>query len=228
MNPTRVIGYIRVSLEKQATDGVSLAAQRERIELYCKSHGLTLDTVHADEGISGKKAENRPGLLAAVAETRKAKGILIVYSLSRLTRSIKDLLDIFDSLEKAGANLVSLTESFETHTSMGRFAFKLFGLVAELERELIGERTKEALRHKRANGEKCGGHMPYGYALVDGKLVEHYDEQATIHGIKVCRQGGESFPVIAKRLNRDARPTRTGVPWSAKVVRDVYMRTQPR
>src|SRR4051794_2919472 len=110
----QVIGYVRVSTEDQATEGVSLDAQRARIESWCALHGATLRDVHVDAGLSGKRADNRPALRAALDSVCAAKGVLVVYSLSRLARSTKDTLTIAERLERAGADLVSLSEKIDT------------------------------------------------------------------------------------------------------------------
>lgn len=239
--------YVRVSKDRQARLGVSLGAQEATLRAYCEQKGFTVAAVHAEpnddegrkKGRSGKKMTNRPGLLAALAAVKRDKGILCVYSLSRLTRSIKDLIDIFEQLQKAGADLASTTESFDTTSSMGRFAFKLFGLVAELERELISERTAEALAHKQAIGEKCGGRVPFGYVAVDtGKrktddegrervirsLIPSEDEQATIRLILRECAGGKRFSACARLLNERRVPTRVGGCWKESVVSKIYRR----
>ena len=77
-------GYVRVSTEEQAREGVSLDAQRAKVQQYCDLHGLALARVYADEGISGKRADNRPGLQDAITAACGGKGALVVYSLSRL------------------------------------------------------------------------------------------------------------------------------------------------
>lgn len=222
------IGYIRVSTDSQADDGVSLDAQRERIIDYCTRQNIALATIEADEGLSGKRADNRPGLRKALKAVCRAKGVLVVYSLSRLTRSIRDLLDIFETLQKADADLVSITESFDTTSAMGRFAFKLFGLVAELERELIGERTSAALAHKRRKGEKTGGQVPYGFTVLDDegvkRLVPVEDEQKIIRQLNARHDKGEGYKSLASWLNRERVPTRTGAPWSAKVIKGIIRR----
>ena len=88
---TRVaIGYCRVSTAGQAEQGVSLDSQRERIQAWCQAQGYHLAAVHIDAGLSGKRADNRPGLQAALADACRQKAALVVYSLSRLARSVPD------------------------------------------------------------------------------------------------------------------------------------------
>ena len=108
----KAIGYIRVSTQQQAEEGVSLEAQRAKIEAWCVINDYELTNVYCDSGISGTKSD-RPELLAALEHTTKDTA-LICYSLSRLTRSTKDMLQLSEELNRKGANLVSLTEKIDT------------------------------------------------------------------------------------------------------------------
>ena len=144
----KATGYVRVSTGKQAEEGVSLEAQEARIRAWCQAQGHELAATEVDAGLSGGRADNRPALQAALAAVCRAKGVLVVYSLSRLARSTRDALDIAERLHDAGANLVSLTESIDTTTAMGQFVFEVLAAVAALERNLISERTTMAIDRK--------------------------------------------------------------------------------
>src|SRR5688572_3482910 len=104
------VGYARVSTADQAQDGVSMDAQREKIEAWCQLNDCPLSEMFVDAGLSGGRADNRPGLQAALEAVARKGGVLIVYSLSRLSRSTRDTLALSDRLAKAGADLVSLSE----------------------------------------------------------------------------------------------------------------------
>ena len=171
------IGYIRVSTEGQATDGVSLDAQRAKIEAWAMLNDYELAAVHVDAGISGKNC-NRPGLQDALADCKKGSA-LVVYSLSRLSRSVRDTMDIGDKLAKVGADLVSLSEKIDTTSAAGKMIFRLLAVMNEFERDQISERTTAALQFKKSLGEKTGGAIPYGFTLAaDGvALVENAEEQ---------------------------------------------------
>src|SRR5271169_1320089 len=106
----RAIGYVRVSTAVQVSEGVSLDAQRARIAAWAAANGAELPEVFTDAGLSGGRADNRPGLQAALDAACTAKAALVVYSLSRLARSTQDALNISQRLGKAGADLVSLSE----------------------------------------------------------------------------------------------------------------------
>lgn len=124
----RAVGYLRVSTTKQAVDGVSLAAQQEKIKAWAGLNEASLEDSYEDAGISGKGMEQRPGLAAAIEHACRRKAVLVVYSLSRLARSTRDTLAIADRLERAGADLVSLTERIDTTSAAGKMVFRLLGV----------------------------------------------------------------------------------------------------
>ena len=111
--------YIRVSTEGQATEGVSLEAQKAKIVAWCVANDIPMGNVFVDAGISGSRADNRPSLSAALDCVCSDSGVLVVYSLSRLARSTKDTILISERLEKAGADLVSISEKLDTTSAAG-------------------------------------------------------------------------------------------------------------
>ena len=207
----RAIGYVRVSTAGQATDGVSIDAQTARIRQWCACNGYDLAETFTDAGISGKRADNRPGLRRALDAACKRRAALVVYSLSRLERSTRDAIEIAERLDKAGADLVSLTERIDTTTAAGKMVFRMLAVLAEFERDLVSERTTAALAHKRRNGERTGG-IPYGWRLEsDGvTLVAIDSEQAIIADIRAMRRIGKSYRTIADELTRRGVPTKKG------------------
>jgi DNA invertase Pin-like site-specific DNA recombinase len=206
------IGYIRVSTDGQAQDGVSLDAQRAKIEAWCLLNDYQLSAVHVDAGISGKNC-NRPGLQDALADCRKGSA-LVVYSLSRLSRSVRDTMDIGDKLAKVGADLVSLSEKIDTTSASGKMVFRLLAVMNEFERDQISERTKSALQHKKAKGERVGS-VAYGYRLdSDGvTLIEDEDEQLVIAAVHGYRDAGVSLRTIVTRLDEQGYRSRSGKPF---------------
>jgi DNA invertase Pin-like site-specific DNA recombinase len=211
-------GYCRVSTTRQAEEGVSLDAQRERITAWARQSGHELACIETDAGLSGGRSDNRPALLRAIEAVCEQGGVLVVYSLSRLARSTRDALEIAKRLHKSGANLVSLSESIDTTTAMGRFFFTVLAALAALERDLISERTKMALAHKRANGEHTGGEAPYGSRVVGGELATDEDEQRVIAIIRFLYQQGQNPSAIARRLNASQTPCHRGSAWHAKTI----------
>ena len=223
----RAIGYVRVSTSSQAIDGVSLDAQREKIEAWCASNGYRLVEVFSDGGVSGKRADNRPGLQRALkAVCAKRGAALVVYSLSRLARSTKDAISIGERLDKAGADLVSLSEQIDTTTAAGKMVFRMLAVFSEFERDLVSERTTAALAAKRANGERTG-QVPYGFDLADDgvTLVPNKAEQAVLADILAMREGGETLQGITDELTRRRVPTKTGnASWNLWTVRGILKR----
>jgi site-specific DNA recombinase len=149
----QAIGYTRVSTEDQARDGVSLAAQQAKIEAYALVKDWTLVELIRDEGVSAKTT-NRPGIqhLLNLIEHRAVQAV-IVYKLDRLTRSVKDLNTLVECFEKKGVALVSLQESLDATTATGRLMMNLLASVSQWEREVIGERTRDAMQHLKAQGK---------------------------------------------------------------------------
>ena len=160
----RVIGYVRVSTEEQASHGVSLAAQTEKVRAYCALYDLELVELIDDPGASAKTLA-RPGLARALAALDRgdADG-LVVAKLDRLTRSVADMATLVSDYfgERAGKSLFSVADSIDTRTAAGRMVLNILVTVSQWEREAIGERTRDALRHKRAIGEAYGP-TPLGY-----------------------------------------------------------------
>lgn len=205
------MGYIRVSTVGQAEDGVSLEAQRERIAAWCLANDVEPGEVFVDAGLSGKRADNRPALQRALEAACRTRGVLVVYSLSRLARSVKDTILIAERLDKAGADLVSLSERIDTTSAAGKMLFRLLAVLAEFERDLVAERTKITLAHKRRRNERVGT-VPYGRDLAsDGvALVENTSERDTLGLIAQWRSAGMSLRKIAAELTRRAIPTKNG------------------
>ena len=168
----KVIGYGRVSTDKQAERGVSLEAQAEKIRAMAVVHGTELAEMIVDGGESAKSL-NRPGMarLLAMIDAGEVKTFIIA-KLDRLTRSVKDLCTLLERFERRGVALVSVAESLDTGSAAGRLVLNIMTAVSQWEREAIGERTRDAMRHKRSNGERVGN-IPYGYRLAeDGRHLE--------------------------------------------------------
>ncbi len=210
---TRAVGYIRVSTDRQATEGVSLEAQRAKIEAYAALYEIELVSIEVDAGESAKSLD-RPALDRALAMLRKGRAnAVIVVKLDRLTRSVRDLCDLVDDYFRDGkCALLSVTESVDTRTAMGRGVLNIFASIGQMEREQIGERTSVALQHKRSRGEFTGGGAPYGFTLAsDGNTLVAVDaEQAVMAEARVLRTAGMSLAKVAEALDARGLRSRTG------------------
>lgn len=210
------IGYIRVSTEQQADEGVSLDAQRAKIAAWCEAHDYQLSKIFVDRGISGKSMTNRSGLQDALAATKKDNA-LIVYSLSRLARTTKDCISMGEQLKKNGCDLVSITEKIDTSSAMGEFFFTLLAALGQLERKMIGERTSMALKHKKQNNEVYSP-VPFGYSAIEGKLIKVESEALIVAEMVKKRAAGRTLTQIADGLNQAGIKGKKGGLWYASSV----------
>ena len=213
----QAIGYVRVSTEQQASEGVSLEAQRAKIEHWCKANDYELVNVYVDAGISGKSMDKRPGLLDALKSLKKGMA-LVSYSLSRLARSTKDALSIGEAVAKKKADMVSLTEQIDTTTAAGKMMFQMLSVLAEFERNLVAERTTNALQHKKRTGQKYTNQTPYGFEAIEGRLVQVQQEAEIVAEIQASRIGGNTLQFIADDLNGRGIPTKTGKTWAPATI----------
>lgn len=221
----KAFGYCRVSTDEQAVDGVSLEAQQARIQAWCLANDIELVACYVD-AVSGKRVGNRPELQKALGDVCRAGGVLVVYSLSRLARSTKDTLEISEQLERAGADLVSLSEKLDTTSAAGKMVFRMLAVLSEFERDLVSERTSAALQHKRRKGERVG-RVPVGFDLADDgvRLLKNADEQRVLVLIKELRGSGLSMRAIAAELTERGIPTKaSGKAWSHGTIQKLLER----
>jgi DNA invertase Pin-like site-specific DNA recombinase len=190
----KTVGYVRVSTDKQADRGVSLDAQVQKIQAMAVVHNAELIDIIVDGGESAKSLQ-RPGMerLLALVDSKKVQAV-IVAKLDRLTRSVKDLCELLERFERRGVALISVAESLDTSSAAGRLVLNIMTAVSQWEREAIGERTRDAMGHKRNNGERVGN-IRFGYRLaVDGKHIEPDPaEQAGLDEIGFLRRSGYSM-----------------------------------
>ena len=213
------IGYVRVSTDRQAEKGISLEAQEAKIRAMATVQGADLTEVIIDGGESAKNL-NRPGLqkLMTLVNGGKVQAVIIA-KLDRLTRSVKDLCALLELFEKRKVALISVAESLDTGSAAGRLVITIMGAVSQWEREAIGERTRDALRHKRSQGQRVGN-IEFGFRLAgDGRHLEPDPaEQAALAEIRVLRAEGQSLRQIAILLNSQGHRTRRGTDWRLESV----------
>jgi site-specific DNA recombinase len=214
-----VVGYVRVSTIDQSTEGVSLSAQRAQISAYCKMHRLHLEKIYCDEGLSAKNITGRPAVTEVLdlIRQRKVDGV-VVTKLDRIVRSTRDAIDLADLCRQKQVGLHSIHERLDTTTPMGSFFYTLLAALGEMERKLIGDRTKTALSHLRAQGQKTGGFTPFGYRCISRrsggrivrKLVPVPEEQSVIRLVRRLRRSGRTLRSIAADLTRRGIKTKRG------------------
>ena len=214
---TRAVAYLRVSTDKQADRGVSLDAQRAKVDAYAALFELDLVAVIVVAGESAKSLD-RPGLARGLAmlDSREADALLVV-KLDRLTRSVRDLGALVERYFAKGAALLSVGEQIDTRSAAGRLVLNVLASVSQWEREAIGERTATAMAYKANEGEFTGGRVPFGYQLsADGvHLEEHAAEQEIIQAARELAETGLSLRAIAAQLAERGFVTRTGRAFAA-------------
>lgn len=221
----KAVFYVRVSTESQVTDGIGLEAQRTKLDAWSQFNDADVIATYEDAGISGMK-DDRPGLTAAIETACKHKAALVVYSLSRLSRSTSHTIQLADRLEKSGAELVSLTERIDTSTAAGKMVFRMLATLAEFERDQIAERTTNALAHKRSNNERIGT-VPFGYDLAaDGiALIPNAAELEAVKLMHDLRASGLSYRRIATELeSRNIQTKKGSSTWTHTAVKSILDR----
>jgi site-specific DNA recombinase len=222
---TRVVAYIRVSTENQADGGVSLDAQRAKLEAYALAMDLELVAIEEDAGLSAKTLA-RPALRRALAmlDAGTADGVLVA-KLDRLTRSVRDLGELVERYFAAKHSLLSVADSIDTGSAAGRLVLNVLTSVAQWEREATGERTRGALAHLKASGVRLGGEA-LGWERgsetdAEGRRVIRTVERdgATIKRVLELRAEGLTLRAIAERLTAEGHRTKRGGKWAPETVR---------
>ncbi len=220
----KVIGYVRVSTDEQAQSGVSIEAQRAKLEQYAELYDLHLVDVIVDAGVSAKNL-HRDGLKNALAALdRGAASAVLVTKLDRLTRSVRDLCDLLESYFGTKYALLSVAEKVDTSSAAGRMILNIMATVSQWEREVIGERTSAALQHKISQGQHVGS-PPLGFKIAEeGQLEKELTELAIVERIRALRTEGLTLQAIADLLNRENVPTKRGGSWYPSTVTKVLSR----
>jgi DNA invertase Pin-like site-specific DNA recombinase len=203
----RVVGYARVSTDEQAASGAGMAAQREGIERETRRRGWHLIAIHADRGASGRSLDGRPGLSAALSAVAGGEAdALVVLKLDRLSRSLVDFAGLLERARREKWALVAVDLGVDTTSPSGELVANVMASVAQWERRVIGERTREALAVRRAQGVRLGR------PRVTPTHVRHRVAEARARGL--------SYRAIAAELNGLEIPTaHGGRAWHAETVR---------
>lgn len=195
--------YIRVSTDYQAEEGYSIDAQKEQLTAYCVSKGIKNYDYYIDGGWSGSNID-RPEMQRLIKDAKDEKiSHVIVYKLDRLSRSQKDTLYLIeDVFNPHGVDFVSLNESMDTSTPMGRLMLGILSAFAQLERENIRLRTRMGMKERVKTGLWMGGgRIPYGYDYdkIKGVLVPNKDAEK-VRQIYKLYIGGKAPQEIANLL----------------------------
>src|SRR2546426_841293 len=184
----------------------SLDAQREACEAYIKSQaheGWRLIPGRYDDGAFSGASLERAALQRLLADVRASKiDIVLVYKVDRLTRSLANFAKLIELFDAHGVSFVSVTQSFNTSSSMGRLTLNVLLSFAQFERELIGERVRDKIAASKRKGLWVGGPVPLGYAAVDKKILVVPAEAAAVRTIFARYLELGSVRALAEDLDR--------------------------
>lgn len=201
-----------VYTRKSTEDGLeqefnSLDAQREACEAFIlsqKHEGWSLVSNRYDDGGFSGGTMERPGLKALLADIDAGLvDVIVVYKVDRLTRSLADFAKIVERLDAKGASFVSVTQAFNTTTSMGRFTLNVLLSFAQFEREVTGERIRDKIAASKRKGLWMGGPVPLGYEVVERKLVPVPEEAERVRTIMRRYVEIGSVPVLLEQLKAE-------------------------
>ena len=209
----KVLGYVRVSSFNQKLKNNSIPLQKKKIKEYCKLNDYDLEKVYEDDGISGMSIDKRNGYKKMIdfIKENEIDGI-VVWSLSRLGRRMKDVVELMDYLKTNDIKLWSIKENLSNDDKIGSLIMNILGSINEFEVEVIRERIKDIKQNKKSNGEVYGRLM-FGYDNDKGKLVVNPSERKTIKRIKNLRTRGWSWRKISNKLNDDGILSKEGKIW---------------
>jgi DNA invertase Pin-like site-specific DNA recombinase len=223
----KVVGYLRVSTDRQAEEGLGLEVQEAAIRSWARSKGHRLEKVLSDEGISGSNGiETRLGLAEALdlLKVGDAEG-LVVYRLDRLARDLVLQEQLLAEIWRMGAEAFSTSDAEQGYLQddpsdpSRKLIRQVLGAVAEYERAMIRLRLEAGRRRKSQSGGYAGfGSPPFGYRSDGGALVSDPDEQNTLARIGTLHDDGKSLRQIARALDSEEHKPRRGDYWQPRQV----------
>lgn len=241
---TKAAIYIRVSTMNQV-DKSSLKTQEERLIAYCTANEMTAYKVYRDAGLSAKDTK-RPSLTELMRDCRSGLiDTVVVTKLDRITRSLSDLLKLVQFFNKREIRFISISENIDSSTAMGRFMRDLLGLIAQLERQVTGERVATDLKHRATKGKWNGGPVPFGYATQKSITTRHIKDgiskgEAFSKATIICPEPGKlyiqdneaeiikiifmrfieyrSIRKVTHEINRLGYRTRRGAMWATSTI----------
>jgi putative DNA-invertase from lambdoid prophage Rac len=197
-----VYGYVRVSTDRQAEEGESLGTQQRTLQGYALMHGMALDRVFVERGVSGSKPLDERPQGAALLTALAPGDIILTPKLDRMFRSALDALKVLGELRDAGVSLHMLDLGGDvTGNGISKLVFTILSAVAEAERDRIRDRIRDVKADQKARRRYLGGSVPFGFRLGDqGELIEVLDQQAAIASMMAMRQAGASLRNIAEAM----------------------------
>ena len=220
MDKIKVLGYVRVSSNYQKLEGKSIKNQIYRIKKYCIDNDYELIDIIKDEGFSGMN-KKRKGYNELIDRVKDVDNV-IVYSLSRLGRKMKDVLLFMDNLKEKGCGFISIKENFNNNEIIGGLLLNIMGSINEFESKLMGERIRDVKRYKKEKNLVYSGNIIYGKYRDGDKLIDDDSELEIVNKIRELRKSGLSYFKISDRLNELGILSKKGKRWYGNSVRNVF------
>lgn len=218
----KAVLYCRVSTSEQ---DISIENQEEKMRAYCFSKDIEIQKCYVDFGQSAAtiKREALQELIVDIKCNLLTNHLVLVYKLDRLSRSIKDLIFLVELFNNHDVHFASMSDSFDTSTANGRLVLHILASVAQWERDIISERTKDALRFLKASS-RVYGNIAYGFKKTENLITVDSAEKEIINMIISKRNANLSYYEIAKIFNEQEIPTKTSGKWYATTVKRIYER----
>ena len=205
--------YIRVSTERQAQEGYSVAAQKQNLMNFARGQGWNIYDIYSDEGISGKNIKDRPEVKRLINDIKNKRiDVVVLYKFDRLTRDISDTEEIIKLIQEYGIEVYTISGgTVDVSTATGRFIIRMTGAVAQLEREQTIERVKTAFIQKVKEGKSlCSSTPSYGYDRPKHQEIQTINEEEAKVVKRIFKMyiEGHTFTEIANVLNAEGIPTK--------------------
>jgi len=198
----KVALYARVSTDEQARNGYSIDSQISDIKTYCKLRKWNIYKEYIDKGFSGRN-DKRPAYQKMISSLDQYD-MIVCHKLDRIHRNLYNSLKMLRLLDKEDIGFCSVSQSIDTSSSFGSFFFNVINSIAELESDLISERTKKGMYQKARSGERVCGAIAYGYRLENDELLVNINEAMIVkRTYQMYVELGKTMNEICLKLNKE-------------------------
>jgi site-specific DNA recombinase len=213
--------YIRVSTDRQVREGDSLEEQENELKRFCEFRNFHIHQIYIEKGKSGGNT-NRPEYQKLIKDIEAQKvNAVVVKKLDRLSRSLLDFENLMTVMQTNNVEFISIKESFDTTTAMGKAMLRVALVFAQLEREQTSERLVDVLDYRASQGLYNGGIRPYGYTNVDKELVPYKKEREVLDVIFKTFLDSESTTIVQNTLNDSGYKNRNNNPWDKRAIEHI-------
>lgn len=218
----KAVVYTRVSHLDQVENGSSLDTQLDRIQDFCKFKGVEIIEHYKDAGISGRKFENRPNFVRMMQRVERGDiHAIVVYSLSRFGRNIRETLNYLEKLEKWGVSFYAIDLGIDTSTSHGKLIMQIMSALSEFESNQMSDRIRAVMGNNKSKKMTYCGNPPLGYDNVDGVMRPKEKEIEIVKSIFDMHEKNISMNEIARQLNKKGYKSKKGSKFYAVTIQKI-------